>query len=74
VNVVRERTNCDRTRPGLTPPELVVESLMPAQPKPVDAGDDENEQPPTPTPPAAGPPSPSIAPAPSQEASPPPGG
>ena len=74
VNVVRERTNCDRTRPGMTPPELVVESLMPAQPKPVDAGDDENEQPPTPTPPAAGPPSPPVAPAPSQEASPPPGG
>ena len=72
VDVVRKRANCDRTRPGLTPPELVVESLMPAQPRPVDVSEDESEQ--APTPPAAGPPSPPVAPAPSQEASPPPGG
>jgi hypothetical protein len=43
VSVVRKRTNCDRTRPSLAPPELVVESLMPAQPKPAD--DDGEEEP-----------------------------
>ena len=75
VNVVRQRANCDRTRPGLTPPELVVESLMPAQPKPVDAGEDDSEEVPPPAPPSpASAPTAPVPPAPSQPANPPPGG
>ena len=69
VNVVRKRTNCDRTRPSMAPPELVVESLMPAQPKPAD--DDSNEEPeesesPVPVPPAPGSATPAVPPAPEE--------
>ena len=74
VNVVRKRANCDKTRPGLTPPELVVESLMPAQPKPVDTSEEESEQATTPAAPPAGSPGPPVAPSPSQEPGPPSGG
>jgi hypothetical protein len=63
VSVVRKRTNCDRTRPSLAPPELVVESLMPAQPKPAD--DDGEEEPEETKPPVpSGSPTPAAPPAP----------
>jgi hypothetical protein len=72
VNVVRKRTNCDRTRPSLAPPELVVESLMPAQPRPVnDEGDEPSEETEPTVPP--GPATPAAPPAP-EEASKPTGG
>jgi hypothetical protein len=74
VNVVRKRTNCDRTRPSLTPPELVVESLMPAQPKPVDDSEDESDQPASPAPPESGSTTAPVAPQPPGEVSPPSGG
>jgi hypothetical protein len=65
VNVVRKRTNCDRTRPSLAPPELVVESLMPAQPRPVnDKGDEPSEESEPTVPP--GPPTPAAPPAPEE--------
>jgi hypothetical protein len=71
VNVVRRRTNCDRTRPSLAPPELVVESLMPAQPKPVDDDSDrEPEEAESPVPPAPGTPTPAVPQAPEEAGKP----
>jgi len=63
VNVVRKRTNCDRTRPSMAPPELVVESLMPAQPKPDDESDQEPAERESPVPPAPGSATPAAPPA-----------
>jgi hypothetical protein len=65
VEVVRRNANCDRTEQSLMPPEMVVETLMAAKPKPLlqdepqDAGDAEPAPAPVPaTPPEAPAPSP----------------